>query len=93
MPSALVLFGEQLRKLRESRGISQEKLAEFSGFRTNQVGRIERAERTVSFEGVIRLAFALSMPPAEIWKLIPTPKRLPKKGEFQGKKDGRTKDK
>lgn len=90
VPNALVLFGKQLRKLRLSRNLSQERLAELCGYETNQIGRIERGERTVSFEGIIRIGYGLSMPPAELFKLIPTPKRLPRKGEFN--KDGRKKE-
>jgi transcriptional regulator with XRE-family HTH domain len=81
--NALVLFGKQLRKLRESRELSQEKLAELCGFQTNQIGRIERAERTVSFEGIMRISYGLSISPAELFKLIPAAKHLPRKGEFQ----------
>ena len=84
--NALVLFGRQLKKLRRSRHLSQEKLAELCDFQTNQIGRIERAERTVSFEGIIRIAYGLQMPPAQLYKLIPTPKRLPRKGEYKGVK-------
>jgi transcriptional regulator with XRE-family HTH domain len=86
VPNALVLFGEQLKKLRLSRDLSQERLAELCGYQTNEIGRIERAERTVSFEGIMRIAYGLQMPPSQLYKLIPTPKRLPKKGEFKGVK-------
>ena len=82
VPNALVLFGKQLRKLRESRNLSQERLAELCDYQTNQIGRIERGERTVSFEGIIRIAYGLSMPPSELFRLIPAPKRLPRKGEY-----------
>jgi transcriptional regulator with XRE-family HTH domain len=86
VPNALVLFGRQLRELRLSRDLSQERLAELCGYETNQIGMIERAERTVSFEGIMRIAYGLQMPPAQLYKLIPTPKRLPKKGEYKGVK-------
>ena len=86
VPNALVLFGQQLKKLRLSRDLSQERLAELCGYETNEIGRIERAERTVSFEGIMRIAYGLQMPPAQLYKPIPTPKRLPKKGEYKGVK-------
>lgn len=79
MPSALVLFGRQLKKLRLAQRLSQEKLAERSGYHRNQIGRIERAEQTVSFDGVLQLAHGLAVPPAELWKQVPIPKRLPPK--------------
>jgi transcriptional regulator with XRE-family HTH domain len=91
VPNALVLFGRQLRELRLSRDLSQERLAELCGYETNQIGRIERAERTVSFEGIMRISFGLSMPPAELFKLIPAAKRLPRKGQYSGEKNSGTK--
>ena len=91
MPNALVLFGQQVKKLRLSRDLSQERLSELCGYETNEIGRIERAERTVSFEGLMKISFGLSMPPAELFKLIPTIKRLPRKGEYSGKKKSVTK--
>ena len=91
VPNALILFGRQLRKLRQRRDLSQERLAELCGYETNQIGRIERAERTVSFEGLMRISYGLSMPPAELFKSIPTLKHLPKKGEYKGVKKGNAK--
>lgn len=87
MPSALVLFGRQLKKLRERRGLSQEKLAELCHFNRHTIGRIERAERVISFEFMMRIAHALAVKPAELYKLIPVPKRMPKKGEYKGEKN------
>jgi transcriptional regulator with XRE-family HTH domain len=86
VPNALVLFGKQLKKLRLSRNLSQERLAELCDYQTNQIGRIERAERTVSFEGIMRISYGLSMPPAELFKLIPAARRLPRKGQYSGQK-------
>lgn len=79
VPSALVLFGKQVRRLRIERHLSQEKLAEMCDFHRNQIGRIERAEQTVSFDGLLQLSHGLSVPPSEIFKLVPTQKRLPAK--------------
>jgi transcriptional regulator with XRE-family HTH domain len=88
VPSALVLFGRQLKKLRESRHLSQERLAELCEFNRHYIGRIERAERVISFEYMMRIAFALQVKPAELYELIPAPKRMPKKGEYKGEKNG-----
>jgi transcriptional regulator with XRE-family HTH domain len=76
---ALEMFGQQLRKLRQARGLSQEKLAELCDAHRNYIGRIERGERKASFEYVIRLAFGLEVRPAELFKLVPKPTRLPEK--------------
>ncbi len=40
-------------------------------FHRNQIGRIERAEQTVSFDGLLQLSHGLAVPPSEIFKLIP----------------------
>jgi transcriptional regulator with XRE-family HTH domain len=79
VPSALVLFGKQVRRLRIERHLSQEKLAEMCDFHRNQIGRIERAEQTVSFDGLLQLSYGLAVPPSKIFRLVPTQKRLPSK--------------
>jgi transcriptional regulator with XRE-family HTH domain len=38
-------FGEQLRRYRETMGLSQEELAERAGLTANAVGALERGER------------------------------------------------
>jgi transcriptional regulator with XRE-family HTH domain len=75
------LFGKKLRAIRNDRGLSQEKLAELCDVHRNYIGRIERAERNISFDYIIRLAYGLSIRPEALFKLIPRPKRLPQKGE------------
>ena len=65
--------------LRIERHLSQEKLAEMCDFHRNQIGRIERAEQTVSFDGLLRLSHGLAVPPSEMLKLVPVQKRLPSK--------------
>jgi transcriptional regulator with XRE-family HTH domain len=77
--NALVLFGKQVRRLRIERHLSQEKLAEMCAFHRNQIGRIERAEQTVSFDGLLQLSHGLAVSPSEILKLVPVQKRLPSK--------------
>jgi transcriptional regulator with XRE-family HTH domain len=77
--SSLALFGRQVRRLRIERNLSQEKLAEMCDFHRNQIGRIERAEQTVSFDGLLQLSHGLAVAPSEIFKLVPVQKRLPSK--------------
>jgi transcriptional regulator with XRE-family HTH domain len=75
----MVLFGKQVRKLRIERHLSQEKLAEMCDFHRNQIGRIERAEQTVSFDGMLQLSYGLAVKPEELFHLVPVQKRLPQK--------------
>jgi DNA-binding XRE family transcriptional regulator len=91
VPSALVLFGKQLKKLRLSRHLSQERLGELCNFNRQYVGRIERGERVISFESMMRLAFILKVRPADLYKQVPIPNRMPRKGEYKGQKESGTK--
>ncbi len=71
MPSALVLFGKQVKKLRLDRKLSQEKLAEMCGTHRNFVSTIERAKKAIGFIYILKLSVGLKVPPAELFKLIP----------------------
>ncbi len=65
---AKTLFGRTVRTLREARGYSQEELAERAGLHRNYVGGIERGERNVALENIVKLAKALSIRPGELFE-------------------------
>lgn len=73
-----VLFGRQVRALREERKLSQEKLAELCRVHRNYPGRVERAEVNIRFDYVLALAYGLQVRPEKLFHLIPAPKTPPK---------------
>jgi transcriptional regulator with XRE-family HTH domain len=52
-----------LRQLRDDQGYSQEELAERASLHCNYVGGVERGERNVALENIVKLAKALSVKP------------------------------
>jgi len=46
-------FGDRIRSLRTARGLTQEQLAELTGFHRTYIGMIERGERNISQDLVI----------------------------------------
>jgi transcriptional regulator with XRE-family HTH domain len=60
-------FGDRLRQLRDERGYSQEYLAERAGLHRNYVGGVERGERNVALENIVKLAKALSVKPGDLF--------------------------
>ena len=61
--------GAKLKKLRESRFISREELAEKTGLHRDHIGRLERDEVAAPRMATIRdLAAALDVDPAELVK-------------------------
>ncbi len=64
----LVKFGERVRQLRQSQGVSQEKLAELAELHRTYIGGIERGERNVALLNILKIAKALNSSPGELLK-------------------------
>ncbi len=56
-------FGSAARRLHEARAIRKEELAERADLHRNYIGGIERGERNVGLENIVKLAKALSVAP------------------------------
>ena len=65
------VFGKAVRALREVRGYSQEELAERAGLHRNYVGGVERGERNVALENIVKLAGALSVRTKDLFDSLP----------------------
>jgi len=63
---ARVQFASNVRRVRESLGLSQEALAEAAGLHRTYVGSVERGERNISIDNIERLAHALGVSPASL---------------------------
>jgi transcriptional regulator with XRE-family HTH domain len=61
------------RKIREQRiiiGVSQEELADISGLHRTYIGSVERGERNISLQNIVRIAQALSISPSVLFEGI-----------------------
>lgn len=57
----LRVFGTNLRRYRESLGISQEKFAELCGLHRTYISDVERFQRSISLTNVQKIADALEI--------------------------------
>ena len=64
----LVKIGNNIRKIRLSKGLSQEALALTSGIDRSYLGGIERGEHNVAVINLEKIAIALEMPIANLFK-------------------------
>jgi len=56
----MLRFGLKIRELRQSKGISQEKLAELAQLHRTYISSLELGHRNVSIKNIERLAIALN---------------------------------
>jgi transcriptional regulator with XRE-family HTH domain len=64
------LFGQKVRELRLDQGISQEALADQAGVHRTFMGSVERGERNISLENIVKIAKALNCRPSKLLDYI-----------------------
>ena len=60
----LSLFADNLRMIRQEKGLSQEKLAELAGLHRTFISAIECKRRNISIENIEKIAKALQIDPS-----------------------------
>jgi transcriptional regulator with XRE-family HTH domain len=61
-------FGQNLRRIRESRGLSQEALADVAGIHRTEAGLLERGKREPEMGTLVKLADALEVPIGDLFE-------------------------
>ncbi|MNW47178.1 HTH-type transcriptional regulator PuuR [compost metagenome] len=61
------MVGEQVRRIRKSRGMTQERLADLSGLSFSYISDVERGTRNISLESLGRIIEALGTKPAQLF--------------------------
>lgn len=65
------ILAYNLKKIRNSTGMSQEELADRAGLHRTYISSVERAQRNVTLENIFALAKALGVEPDQILKPLP----------------------
>jgi XRE family transcriptional regulator, regulator of sulfur utilization len=80
------LIGDQIRKLRRERGLSQEDLGYRSELHSTHIGAIERGEKNWSIDTLIKVAKGLNIEIADLFApfLSSTDSKLLKKSLIEG---------
>jgi transcriptional regulator with XRE-family HTH domain len=61
MDDICVKTGQTIRKLREKKGLSQEKLADIADLHRTYIGHVERGEKNLTLRSLERIAKALGV--------------------------------
>lgn len=67
-------FGARIRARREELGLSQEAAALRCGIHWTQLGKVERGQRSVRLENIVKIASGLDVPPGVLLDGVPVPR-------------------
>lgn len=68
MDDAKTKLGSNIRRYRTKLGLSQEALADSCELHRTYIGSIERGERNISLDNIVKVARALRIHPSELLK-------------------------
>ena len=60
------LFGQKIRQVRQSRGLSQEEFAFITGLHRTYIVQIERAEKNITLKNIEKIAISLHLDPKDL---------------------------
>lgn len=63
-------IGQRIRNYRIQQGLSQEKLAEFSGCHPTYIGQLERGEKNATIESIEKISLALGIPLSKLFEKL-----------------------
>jgi transcriptional regulator with XRE-family HTH domain len=66
-------FGDRVRERRNELGISQETAADRISIHWSALGKIERGQRSLRLETILKIAAGLEIDPGELIKGLPVP--------------------
>lgn len=67
------VFGERVRDRRSALGLSQEAAALLCGIHWTQLGKVERGQRSLRLETIIKIAAGLNIDAGELVSRLPVP--------------------
>lgn len=62
------ILGENVRSLRIEHQITQERLAELCNLHRTYIGAIERGDRNISLNNIVKVAQALNVTPSDLFQ-------------------------
>jgi transcriptional regulator with XRE-family HTH domain len=71
------VFGERVRNRRLALGLSQEAAAVHCGIHWTQLGKVERGQRSLRLETIVKIAEGLQMDAGDLVSELPLPEECP----------------